>query len=441
MAAAYPDVTRSDQLWARAQAVMPRCGNLLAKAPGQWSDGVAPKFAARAAAGHVWDVDDNEYVDLMMAVGPVTLGHRFPAVDDAIRAQLELGINFSLMSPLEVEVAALVKDAVPGAEQVRFSKTGADAVSAAVRLARAFTGRNQVLCCGYHGWHDWYVAVTDRRRGVPAAAAELTHTFEYNDLAGAEAAADDDTAAIVLEPTVFDAPAPGFLPGLRELCDRRGIVLVFDEMWTGFRLALGGAQACFDVRADVVCFSKAIANGMPLAVVCGRRDLLAQTERDVFFFTTFAGEALTLAAAKATLETMRCEPVFEALYRRGTALRDGYNRIAFETGADFTSCVGFAPRTLVKFESRPTAAALEMKTFVQQEMIARGVLWAGFHNVCYAHTDADVAHVLAAYREVLPLLAEAVARGDLASRLRGKVLEPVFRRVSGFDTRPPARPR
>jgi glutamate-1-semialdehyde 2,1-aminomutase len=436
MSAVYPEISRSNELWARALGLMPRSGNLLAKAPGQWTEGVAPKFAARADAGHVWDVDGNEYVDLMMAVGPVTLGHRFPAVDEAIRAQLELGINFSLMSPLEVEVAALVKDVVPGVEHVRFSKTGADAVSAAVRLARAFTGRTRVLCCGYHGWHDWYIAVTDRSRGIPSAAAELTHTFEYNDLAGAEAAADDDTAAIVIEPTVFDAPAPGFLQGLRDLCDRRGIVLVFDEMWTGFRLALGGAQAKFDVRADLVCFSKAVANGMPLSVLCGRRDLLAQTERDVFFFTTFAGEALTLAAAKATLETMKHEPVFEALYRRGAALRDGYNRIAFESGADFTSCVGFEPRTLVKFTSRPGASALEMKTFVQQEMIARGILWAGFHNVCYTHTDDDVAAVLAAYREVVPMLAEAVEHGDLARLLRGKVLEPVFRKVSGFNMRP-----
>ncbi len=430
------DLSRSNELWARAAVVMPRTGNLLAKAPGQWSDGVAPKFAARAKGARVWDVDGNEYVDLLMAVGPVSLGHGFPAVDEAIRAQLEQGINFSLMHPLEVEVAELVRDVVPGVEHVRFSKTGADATSAAVRLARAFTGRSKVLCCGYHGWHDWYITVTDRNKGIPAAASELTFTFGYNDLDGARAAIDDDVAAIILEPTVFDAPAPEFLPGLRALCDRHGIVLIFDEMWTGFRLALGGAQEKFDVRADLVCFSKAIANGMPLSVVCGRRDLLQQTERDVFFFTTFAGEALTLAAAKATIDTMRREPVFAALYRQGAALRDGYNRIAADAGADFTRSAGFEPRSIVKFDAKNGVTPLEMKTFVQQEMIARGVLWAGFHNLCYAHGDAEVAQVLGAYREVVPRLAEAVAAGDVERLLRGKLLEPVFRKVENFNVKP-----
>jgi glutamate-1-semialdehyde aminotransferase len=436
MTAVYPDISRSNELWARAQGLIPRTGNLLAKAPGQWSDGVAPKFVERAKGARVWDVDGNEYIDLLMAVGPISLGHGFPAVNDAIRAQLDKGINFSLMHPLEVEVAELVREVVPGAETVRFSKTGADATSAAIRLARAYTGRNKVLCCGYHGWHDWYITVTDRNRGIPAAASALTFTFGYNDLASVEASIDDDVAAIVLEPTVFEPPSPAFLPGLRALCDKHGIVLVFDEMWTGFRLALGGAQQKFDVRADLVCFSKAIANGMPISVLCGRRDLVAQTERDVFFFTTFAGEALSLAATKATIETMQREPVIDTLYRQGRALQDGYNAIAQSAGATFTSCGGFAPRTIVKFEAKNGVSPLAMKTLVQQEMIARGVLWAGFHNACYAHTDADVAHVLAGYREVLPLLNAAVDAGDVERRLRGKLLEPVFRRVENFNVKP-----
>jgi glutamate-1-semialdehyde 2,1-aminomutase len=435
----YPEITRSNELWQRARQVMPRTGNLLAKAPGQWSDGVAPKFLERGLGAHVWDVDGNEYIDLAMSVGPVSLGYCYPAVDEAIRSQLGRGINFSLMSPLEVEVSELLREAVPGAERVRFGKSGADATSAAVRLARAATGRDTILCCGYHGWHDWYVGTTDRHRGVTAAARAETYTFAYNDLGSVEQAMHGDVAAVILEPTVFDPPAPGFLEGLRSLCDRHGCVLIFDEMWTGFRLALGGAQEKFGVRADLVCFSKAIANGMPLSVLCGHRDLIDQTERDVFVFTTFAGEALSLAAAKATLETMMFEPVFERLYRTGKALSDGYNRIARASGATFTSCYGFAPRTLLRFEQRNDVSALEMKTFVQQEMLARGVLWGGHHTVSYAHTVGDVERVLLAYGEVLPKLVSLVGEGNVRRHLKGEVLEAVFRRSEAFNTRPRAR--
>jgi glutamate-1-semialdehyde aminotransferase len=436
MKPSYPTITASNELWARSLGLIPAGTQTLAKGPGQWSDGVAPKYLARGKGARVWDVDGNEYLDLLMAVGPLSLGYAHPAVDAAIKAQLESGITFSLMHPLEVEVAELVRDVVPGAEMVRYSKTGADVTSAAVRLARAFTGRRKVLCCGYHGWHDWYIAVTDRDRGIPAAAADLTHTFQYNDLSSVEDAIDDDTACVILEPTVFEAPQPGFLPGLRALCDKTGALLVFDEMWTGFRLALGGAQERFDVRADLACFSKAVANGMPIALLTGRREVMTLCEKDVFFFTTFGGEALSLAAAKATIETMQREPVIATLEKNGRALREGYNAVAREIGIGYTSCVGFECRSLIKFDAENGVSPLAMKTFVQQELIARGILWGGFHNMSYAHGEADVARVLGAYREVLPLLADAVGKGDVERRLRGKLLEPVFRKVERFHTKP-----
>ena len=209
--------------------------------------GVAPKYLARGRGSRVWDVDGNEYLDFSMAVGPLSLGYCYPAVDEAIRTQLRDGITFSLMHPLEVEVAELVREVVPGAESVRYSKTGADVTSAAVRLARAATGREKVLCCGYHGWHDWFIATTDRAAGIPAAARELSFTIPYNDLEAALAAIDDETACVILEPVTFEAPKPGYLEGLRDACGRAGALLVFDEMWTGFRLALGGAQERFGV--------------------------------------------------------------------------------------------------------------------------------------------------------------------------------------------------
>jgi glutamate-1-semialdehyde aminotransferase len=438
MTARYPRIDQSNALWARAQGLIPSGAQTLAKAPGQWSDGVAPKFLARGKGARVWDVDGNEYVDLVMGVGPVSLGYAYPAVDEAIVRQLRDGISFTLIHPLEVEVAERVREVVPGVEMVRYSKTGADATSAAIRVARAFTGREKVLCCGYHGWHDWYITVTDRNKGIPAAASTLTHTFQYNDLASVEEGLDDETAAVILEPTVFEAPRPGFLEGLRRLCDAKGALLVFDEMWTGFRLALGGAQQRFGVRADLVTYSKAVANGMPLSILAGRREVMRQCERDVFFYTTFGGETLSLAAAKATIEIMQREPVFEHFERQGQRLIDGYNAIARDLGMTYTECVGYPARSLVKLATPPGSdiSPLALKTFVQQEMIARGVLWGGFHNLSYSHGDAEVAQVLGAYREVLPLVAEAAAAGDVDRRLRGKLLEPVFRKVENFHTRP-----
>lgn len=435
----YPRIDASNALWERSLGLIPAGTQTLAKGPGQYVDGVAPKYLSRGKGAHVWDVDGNEYVDLNMAIGPLSLGYGYPAVDDAIRRQLDSGITFSQMHPLEVEVAELVRDVVPGAEMARYSKTGCDVTTAAVRLARAFTGKNRVACCGYHGWHDWYIAVTDRAAGIPEAVRDLTFTFAYNDLDSAEQAVDDDTACVILEPTVFEAPKPGFLEGLRKLCTRKGALLVFDEMWTGFRLAVGGAQQAFGVTADLACFSKAIANGMPLSVLTGRRDVMRMLDKDVFFFTTFGGEALSLAAAKATITELRDKNVPAHLARQGKRLREGYNAIAREIGLDYTSAIGPDCRSLVTFDAR-AGNPLEMKSLLQQEMIRAGVLWGGFHNMSFSHGDAEVEHVLAAYRQALPVLARAVEAKNVRSALRGAPVEPVFRKTSNFNTKPVRRP-
>ena len=437
MKAHYPDITRSNELWERAVGLIPHGSQTLAKGPGQWVRGVAPKYVQRGKGGRVWDVDGNEYVDLVMGVGPISLGYAYPLVDKAIQAQLADGITFSMMHPLEVEVAELIRDVVPGAEAVRYSKTGCDVTTAAVRLARAFTGRSKVLCCGYHGWHDWYIGVTDRNRGIPQATQDLTFTFQYNDAQSVEDAFDDDIACVILEPTVFEAPKPGFLERVRELCDRHGALLVFDEMWTGFRIALGGAQEAFGVRADLACFSKAIANGMPISILTGRKDVMRLLDKDVFFFTTFGGEALSLAAAKATIQELRDKRVPARLAEQGQKLKSGYVEIAAAAGvAELTSCIGYPYRSLVTFGG---ADALYMKSYVQQEMLARGVLWQGFHTMCFSHTDADVALVLEAYRDVLPMLKDVVDAGTLKTALRGEPVEPVFRKTTNFNMKPKAK--
>ena len=429
-----PVIARSEEWYARATGLIPGYTQTLAKGPGQHVAGVAPKYLQRGKGSHVWDVDGNEFIDLSMAIGPLSLGYAYEPVDRAIRAQLEDGITFSLMHPLEVEVAELVRDAVPNAEMVRYSKTGADVTSAAVRLARAFTGRSKVICCGYHGWHDWYISVTDRANGVPQPVRDLTSSFDYNDIASVRDVLDDDTACAILEPMIFEEPRDGFLHELKAVCRKNGTLLIFDEMWTGFRFALGGAQERFGVQADLMCYSKAIANGMPLAVLAGRADVMTLCEKDVFFFTTFGGEALSLAAAKATIQELRDRRVPAYLTRQGRTLRDGYNALARDLGLPFTRAIGAECRSLVTFDTT-AGNPLELKSLVQQELLARGVLWSGFHNLSFSHTDADVAHVLSAYREALTVLKEAVDAGAVRKALLGAPVEPVFRRTSNSDRR------
>jgi glutamate-1-semialdehyde aminotransferase len=432
----YPTITESDKLYARATDLIPAYSQTLAKGPTQYVNGVAPKYLQRGRGARVWDVDGNEYLDFNMGIGPISLGYCYEPVDEAIHQQLEDGITFSLVHPLEVEVAELIAEVIPNAEDVRFSKTGAEVTSAAVRLARACTGRDKVLCCGYHGWHDWYIGVTPRDAGVPRAVKSLVYTIPYNDIATVLASLDEDTACVILEPMVFDFPQNDFLAKLKVACEGNGSLLIFDEMWTGFRLALGGAQENFDVLPDLACYSKAIANGMPLSVLTGREEVMQLLDEEVFFFSTFGGEALSLAAAKATITELREKDVPAYLARQGEKLKTGYNQLTQELGIDsYTTCKGHPSRTLVTFDES-AGDPLLMKSLVQQELIKRGILWSGFHNMCYAHTDEDIAYTLAAYREVLAILRQAVGEKALSDYLYGEPVQPVFRKTGDFDSKP-----
>jgi glutamate-1-semialdehyde aminotransferase len=435
--ASLPEIAASNALWARSEGLIPAGTQTLAKGPTQFSKGIAPKYLRRGKGARVWDVDGNEFLDFNMGIGPIILGYCHPEVDEAVRRQLDDGIVFSLMHPLEVELAELMRDVIPNTESVRFSKTGCDVTSAAVRVARAYTGRERVLCCGYHGWHDWYISVTDRNAGIPACTGELTHTFSYNNLESVIDAIDDGTACVILEPFVFERENGSFLQGLREVCDRHGALLIFDEMWTGFRCALGGAQEFFGVRADMALFSKAMANGMPISAITGRRDVMALFEKDVFFFTTFGGEALSLAASIACIEFIRDHGVIGHIAQLGQRLANGINGAIASTGADCVSLAGYPFRTLLNF-SASAGNPLEMKTLVQQELIRRGILWSGIHNLCFAHTEADIDYTIQAFGEVLAILKEAVTAGGVAARLQGETLQAVFRKTSNFHVKPRA---
>jgi glutamate-1-semialdehyde aminotransferase len=431
----YPVIKKSNELNNKALGLIPSLTQTLAKGPTQHINGIAPKYLQRGKGSHVWDVDGNEYIDYSMGIGPLSLGYAYDKVDNAIKEQLKDGITFSLMHPLEVEAAELIHKVIPNAESIRYSKTGADVTSAAVRLARAFTKRDKVLCCGYHGWHDWYVSVTARNFGIPASVQELTSTFNYNDIQSVKDSLDDDTACVILEPFVFEAPKGNFLKELKDVCRSNGTLLIFDEMWTGFRISLGGAQEYFNVKADLACFSKAVANGMPVAVLTGRKDVMDLLDKDVFFYTTFGGEALSLAAVKATINEIKEKNVPAFLQKQGRKLKDGYNKITDDLGMNYTKCTGFNCRTIVTF-NESAGNPLELKSLLQQELIKCGILWSGFHNMSFSHSDEDIEYTLEAYKHVLPILKKAVDEKNVSGYLKGKPVEPVFRKTSNFNIKP-----
>ena len=425
-------VGRSYALKDRSLALIPSGSQTFSKGPTQFVQGMAPVFLERGAGSHVWDVDGNEYVDYILALGPVILGHNYPAVTEAAVRQMAEGVAFSLAHPVEVELAELLVEIIPGAEMVRYGKNGSDATSAAVRVARAYTGREMVACCGYHGWQDWFIGTTTRNKGVPGAVQELTTTFKYNDIASLEevfAQHPGRVAAVVMEPFGVEEPRDDFLQRVKKATDREGAVLVYDEVITGFRLAMGGAQEHFGVVPDLACFGKAMGNGFPISTVVGRRDIMALFD-EVFFSSTFGGEAVSLAAAVATINEMRKENVIAHLWSQGRKLQDGYNVLARELGVEGdTRCIGLPPRTVLTFKDGDGQDSLALKSLFQQECLKRGLLTGGYHNLCYSHSDRDIDYTLRVYRTVLEILSQAIREGDVRERLEGKPLEPVFRRA------------
>jgi glutamate-1-semialdehyde-2,1-aminomutase len=415
----------------RARRVLPGITQTYSKAPDQQVEGVYPVFLDRGEGCRVWDLDGNAYIDYPCALGPMVLGYGDPAVNAAVTERVAAGPCFSLGHSLEVEVAELLVEMVPGAEMVRFLKTGSEATTAAVRLARAATGREQVAMCGYHGWHDWAIGHTTRNAGVPRAVRDLTHQWTYNDLDSLRqvlAAHPGEVAAVIMEPVGVEAPAPGFLEGVRALAHEHGALLVFDEVITGFRLAPGGAQEYFGVIPDLAAFGKAMANGYPLAAVTGRAEVMDLVTSTVFVSSTFGGDTVSLAAALATMRAIERGGVIEHLWRQGGRLLEGFNALADEHRVP-ARMIGLAPRRVIAFEAAGGADANGLKGLVWQECLDRGVLMGNANFVSVAHDDDAVDATLDAFDRALAAVGAAVRRGEVASRLRGRPPGEVFRRA------------
>ncbi|MFB3813280.1 MAG: aminotransferase class III-fold pyridoxal phosphate-dependent enzyme [Terriglobales bacterium] len=373
-------VKRSVELKARADAVI----------SGWQPKRLAPLFVERGQGCYLWDADGNRYMDYEMTRGAVILGHEYPAVTEAVRKQLQQGTAFALPTRAEVEVAEMLAEIVPCTEMVRFARSRSHALAVAIRAARAITGREVVASCG------------SSFTGIAGATA----TFKYNRPESLEqvlSAQRGKVAAILMEPLVVVAPENEFLQTVRELASRDGALLIFDETTTGLRLRMGGAQEYYGVVPDLACFGNAMANGLPLAAVCGARELMKRFEGSC------RAEAASLAAARVTLCELRTRDVVAHLWDVGRRLQDGYNVIAREYAMErYTVCRGLPPRTRVSFRDETGAESLLLKRLFQQECLKRGVLFSGEHNVCFSHATGDVDDTLRIYRTAMEIIAQAV---------------------------------
>jgi len=428
---------RSRKLQAAAHAVIPGGAHTYAKGDDQYPV-LAPGFIARGSGCHVWDVDGNEYIEYGMGLRAVALGHGYPSVVEAAYRAMRDGTNFTRPSPLEVECAESLLGMITGAEMVKFAKNGSDVTTAAVKLARAFTGRDLVaFCCDqpFFSTDDWFVGSTAMSAGVPSAIKALTVSFKFNDLDSVRAmfaAHPSRIACCILEAATSVEPADGFLEGLKAICHEHGALLILDEMITGFRWHNAGAQGLYGVTPDLSTFGKAIANGFALSALAGRRDImrlggLEHTGERVFLLsTTHGAETHALAAAIETMRIYQHEEVIDTLYARGERLRQGVREATTAHGVAASVEVLGRPCNLVfATRDRDGRSSQSYRALFMQEIIKRGVLGPSF-VVSYSHTNVDIDRTIDAVDAALSIYARALEDGP-EPYLEGRPLKPVMR--------------
>ena len=421
---------KSEEYLQRALKTVPLGSQTFTKSKTQLPHGVSPYFAEKGMGAYLWDVDGNRYIDFANSLCSITLGYNDEDVNKAVADQLTQGTIFSLAHPLEFKVAEKIVEMVPCAEMVRFGKNGSDATSGAIRLARAFTGRDHVIVCGYHGWQDWYIGSTTRDLGVPKAVKDLTHKFVYNDIQSLHTKLNElkgQVAAVILEPVNTTPPENDFLSKVKELTQQHGALLIFDETITGFRYANGGAQEFFGVTPDLASFGKGLANGYPLSAVAGRADVMRLME-EIFFSFTFGGETLSLAASYAVLNKLQNKPVVKRLFEIGGILIARLKKEIedYKLGHIF-SVAGYPVWSFLVIKDTEQFGSWEIKTLLVQEMFSKGIFTLGTHNISYAHQEEDVDALIRSYRSFFEILLQAIKDKDLRSHLQCEPLKPLFK--------------
>lgn len=438
MTAALPASDLARRLQRRAHELIPGGAHTYAKGDDQFPAN-APPFIVRGQGCHAWDIDGREYIEYGMGLRAVTLGHAFAPVVEAVTRQLQHGVNFTRPAPIEQECAQTLLSIVPGADMVKFCKDGSHAVDGAVRLARAATGRDGVAICADHPFFstgDWFIGTSEMNAGIPAATRRLVHAFPYNDRAALQALFADhpgQIACVVMEAARIDEPDSGYLQWVKDTVHAHGALLVFDEMITGFRWHLGGAQAEYGVTADLTTYGKALANGFAVSALAGRRELMRlggldhDRERVFLLSTTHGAQTHELAAAIATMRFYRENPVIETLQARGQRLREGVTQASAALGLGRQ--VGVVSRDCnLLFYTRDAQGqpSQPLRTLFMQELVRHGILAPSF-VVSWSHSEADIDRTIDAVAQALQVYRQALDAG-VDRFLQGPAVQPVFRR-------------
>lgn len=407
------NITRSRELFEEATGLVPG-GVLGARKPTDFIEGEYPIFLESGKGCRLTDVDGNEFIDFLCGYGPIILGYREEEVDEAVYKQIrEKGFCFTLTQKYQNVLAKKLTDLVPSSEKSIFLKTGSDATTASIRIARAYTGKLKVMRCGYHGWHDWCV---EMKGGIPSKLYEDVFEFPYNNLDHLKdlmASHGDETAAIIMTPfghpnhQKMQVPAPGFLEGVREIADRYGAVLIYDEIRTCFRLSMGGAQKLYGVTPDLTVLGKALANGYPISVVTGKENVMMAAAHKLFISSTFFPNSDAFVAALKTIEILERDNVLANIWEKGERFIKGIQEVIdkHDVGAELT---GVAPMFYITFREDETGAYKAKRKDFYTQLIRRGFFFAPYHHayISFRHTEEDLKLTLNALDESLAFLEE-----------------------------------
>lgn len=419
------DLKKSKRFLKKALISIPLASQTFSKSYLQYPESF-PLFAEYGKGGKIYDIDKNEYVDLIMGLLPITLGYNDKDVNKAITDQLNKGITFSLPTTLEQKLSEKLINIIPSAEKVRFAKNGTDVTSGAVRLARGITKRDKIITCGYHGWQDWYIGTTSRNLGVPKKVRDLSIACKFNDINEVHKIIKNNKnqiAAMIIEPMSFNEPKKDYFKELKYLLKKNKIILIFDEIITGFRFSLGGAQKYFDITPDLSCFGKGMANGMPLSALVGKRKYMNKMN-EIFFSGTFGGESLSLAASIATIDKIKNKNVIKKIWESGFEIMKHANKEILNYKLEkFTSIKGKAPWSLINFSDNKKLNKFQLKYIFMQNMAQNGILSLGTNNLCFAHTKKDLGLINKAYSSTFKLINEIVYENK---KYKYKAINPVF---------------
>jgi len=424
-----PRYSKSTKFLHRAEKSIPLGSQTFSKSRTQYPVGVSPLFINRANGTYVWDIDGNKYIDLVNSLAAITIGYKNKKIDNSVRKQMKKGSIFSLPGILEAEVAELIIETVPSAEMVRFAKNGSDVTTAAIRLSRAYTGKEEIAFCGYHSWQDWYIGSTSMNKGVPKDVAKLSHRFIYNEIESLRKIFDsrpDKIAAVILEPMTSEYPKNNFLNEVKGLDKKNNSILIFDETITGYRYSIGGAQLEFNVTPDLTTLGKGIANGYPLSAIVGKREIMKEIE-NIFFSGTFGGELLSLAAAKTVIQMHLNFDITGRITSVGSKIALELQKIINSYKMEeFLHISGHPTWKFLNWEGNEKFNTQVIKTYFMQEMFKKGVLVLSTHNNSLSLTEKISEQVINIYGEVISDLSKSISDTSLLSKLHVKPIQPLF---------------